>query len=313
MPLVDRCRHTIHYEALGDAAKPPLLLIMGLALSSRAWDRLPHHLARDFHVLVFDNLGTGKSARRGFAYRMRDLADDAAAVIESAGFASAHVFGISMGGMIAQELAMRHPERVRSLALGAPSPAGAGRSRQRWEPSWIWSCSIWASSPRTRISRVLVSARVAREESGSGAGLDADAPSRRRCGIATAQILAIARHHALARLAQIRAPTLVITGSADARPSGAIQKSWRAASPARASTAAAARAISFRSSGRRRRSGRCASTSSPTRTGRRRRCTPRDRGAFHDDFVAGGLPQQGAAERRLDADPGRGRIRLARA
>src|SRR3954462_1779707 len=118
MPLVDRGRHTIHYEALGDPAKPPVLLIMGLALSSRAWDRLPHHLARDFHVLVFDNLGTGKSARRGFAYRMRDLADDAAAVIESAGFASAHVFGISMGGMIAQELAIRHPERVRSLALG---------------------------------------------------------------------------------------------------------------------------------------------------------------------------------------------------
>jgi pimeloyl-ACP methyl ester carboxylesterase len=115
MPLTEG---GIHYETWGNPAKPPLLLIMGLALSSRGWDRLPEHLARDFHVLVFDNLGTGRSARRGIAYRMRELADDAAAVLDAAGIAQAHVFGISMGGMIAQELAIRHPERVRSLALG---------------------------------------------------------------------------------------------------------------------------------------------------------------------------------------------------
>src|SRR5438045_8602108 len=121
MPLVDRGRHTLHYESFGDRTKPPVLLIMGLGLSSRAWDRLPLLLARDFHVLCFDNLGTGKSARRGFVYRMRDLADDAAAVIESAGTRSAHVFGISMGGMIAQELAIRHPDRARSLAPGCTS------------------------------------------------------------------------------------------------------------------------------------------------------------------------------------------------
>src|SRR5438270_3518427 len=119
MPLLDRGRHRIHFESIGDPARPPVLLIMGLALSSRAWDRLPELLARDFHVLVFDNVGTGRSARRGFAYRMRDLADDAAAVLDAAGVRDAHVFGISMGGMIAQELALRHPERVRSLALGA--------------------------------------------------------------------------------------------------------------------------------------------------------------------------------------------------
>src|SRR4051812_19278422 len=118
MPLVQRRRHFIHYETLGDPRNPPVLLIMGLALSSRAWDRLPELMARRFHVLVFDNRGTGKSARVGVAYSMRGLADDAAAVIEAVGLPSAHVFGISMGGMIAQELALRHPERVRSLALG---------------------------------------------------------------------------------------------------------------------------------------------------------------------------------------------------
>src|SRR5713226_733611 len=115
MPLA---KDTIHYQTMGDSGAPPLLLIMGLAVSSRAWDRLPELMARRFHVLVFDNRGTGRSVRRGFAYRMRELADDAAAVIEAAGLRSAHVFGISMGGMIAQELALRRPERVRTLALG---------------------------------------------------------------------------------------------------------------------------------------------------------------------------------------------------
>src|SRR5258708_21989104 len=118
MPLIHRASHCLHYDTLGDPKNPPLLLVMGLAVSSRAWGRLPELMSHDFYVLSFDNRGTGGSARSGFAYRMSDLADDAAAVIEAAGLPSAHVFGISMGGMIAQELAIRRPERVRTLALG---------------------------------------------------------------------------------------------------------------------------------------------------------------------------------------------------
>src|SRR3954470_23711813 len=113
MPLVERGGHRLHYETFGDPANPPVLLIMGLALSSRAWDRLPQLLARDFHVVAFDNRGTGRSGRIGFSYRMSDLADDAVLVMNAAGLSSAHVFGISMGGMVAQEAAICHPERVR--------------------------------------------------------------------------------------------------------------------------------------------------------------------------------------------------------
>jgi 3-oxoadipate enol-lactonase len=214
MPLVDRGRHTIHYEALGDPAKPPLLLIMGLALSSRAWDRLPGLLARDFHVLVFDNLGTGKSARRGFAYRMRDLADDAAAVIESAGFASAHVFGISMGGMIAQELAIRRPDRVRSLALGCTFASWRrGIAPDLGTKLDLVLLNLGFVTP-IRISRVLVSAEW-HEQHPETALAWLRSAERTALRFATAQVLAIARHHAIDRLARIRAPTLVLTGSAD--------------------------------------------------------------------------------------------------
>jgi 3-oxoadipate enol-lactonase len=211
MPLTEG---GIHYETQGDPARPPLLLIMGLALSSRAWDRLPELLARDFHVLVFDNLGTGRSARRGVAYRMRQLADDAAAVLDAAGVREACVFGISMGGMIAQELAIRHPERVRSLVLGCTfaswRKATAPALRTKLD---LLLLNLGSVTPE-RIARILVSAEwhAAHPDSALEWLRRAERTALR---FATAQVLAIARHHTLDRLRQIRAPTLVLTGDAD--------------------------------------------------------------------------------------------------
>jgi 3-oxoadipate enol-lactonase len=214
MPLVDPGRHSLHYESIGDPAKPPVLLIMGLALSSRAWDRLPELLARDFHVLVFDNVGTGKSGRRGFAYRMRDLADDAVAILDHARVAAAHVFGISMGGMIAQEVAIRHGERVRSLALGCTFASW----RKGTAPSLatkldLLLLNVGFATP-ARIARVLVSAEWHAAHP-DGALQWLRRAERTALRYATAQVLAIAGHHTLDRLSGIRAPTLVLTGSAD--------------------------------------------------------------------------------------------------
>ena len=214
MPVLHRGRHFIHYQAYGDPSRPPLLLIMGLALSSSAWDRLPQILSAHFHVLVFDNRGTGKSARVGRAYRMRDLADDAAAVIEAAGAQSAHVFGISMGGMIAQELALRHPSRVRSLALGCTFASWRKAKAPTWRTKLdLLMLNLGRVSPDI-IARILVSSEW--HASNPGAALEwLRRAEHTAVRYATAQMLAIARHDTLRRLSQIRAPTLVITGDAD--------------------------------------------------------------------------------------------------
>ncbi len=216
MPLAERAGHAIHFEALGDPAAPPLLLIMGLALSSRGWETLPRRLAERFHVLVFDNRGTGRSGRMGWMYRMRDLADDAAAVLDAAEVAQADVFGISLGGMIAQELVLRHPNRVRRLALGATF-ASFWRSTKAGPRILLQAMVAHLGRRRTvagRVARLLVSDRfhAANPERGRKWILASEFGGF-RCAIA--QMAAVVRHATLRRLARIRAPTLIITGDAD--------------------------------------------------------------------------------------------------
>lgn len=105
---------------------PPLLLIAGLGYASWCWHELQAGLRGDAATLAFDNRGTGRSDKPAGPYSMALLADDAAAVLEAAGLADAHVLGHSMGGYIALTLALRQPQKVRSLVLVGTSPGGPG-------------------------------------------------------------------------------------------------------------------------------------------------------------------------------------------
>jgi 3-oxoadipate enol-lactonase len=106
------------------AAGEPVLLIMGLGGSSRLWYRLLPWLRPRHRVILFDNRGTGDSAPVRSRLSMRSLAEDARGVLDAAEADSAHVVGASMGGMIAQHLALEHRDRVRSLVLACTTAGG---------------------------------------------------------------------------------------------------------------------------------------------------------------------------------------------
>jgi 3-oxoadipate enol-lactonase len=115
----------IHYRVVGDGGDN-VVLVQGLGLSSRFWFEQPDLLALDpahrRRVLVLDNRGTGKSDKPRPPYRMAEMADDVIAAMDAAGMRRAVVVGISMGGMIAQHVALRHPSRVDGLVLLATTP-----------------------------------------------------------------------------------------------------------------------------------------------------------------------------------------------
>src|SRR6185503_21063399 len=112
----------LHWESHGSG--DPVLLIMGLGSNAYGWHRTIPWLAERYETITFDNRGTGRSDVPDGPYAIAQLAADAAAVLDAAGHASAHVVGASLGGMIAQRFALSFPERVRSLVLVCTTPGG---------------------------------------------------------------------------------------------------------------------------------------------------------------------------------------------
>lgn len=106
----------IHWTSLGRGS--PVVLIMGLGCSSALWFRVAPRLAKTHRVILLDNRGVGQTRTpAAVVHRVPHMAADVAAVLDAAGETSAHVVGFSMGGMIAQQLAVDHPARVRTLSL----------------------------------------------------------------------------------------------------------------------------------------------------------------------------------------------------
>src|SRR3954454_2143417 len=108
-------------------AGEPLLLIQGMSGTHLSWgEPFVADLEREFAVVAYDHRGIGRSDPVSAPFSIADLADDAAGLLDALGWDTAHVLGISMGGMVAQELILRHPERVRTLALGCTYCGGPG-------------------------------------------------------------------------------------------------------------------------------------------------------------------------------------------
>ena len=112
----------LYYEEHGSGE--PLVLIMGFTVSSIGWRWNLPAFAQEFRTIVFDNRGVGQSDKPDEPYSMAMFADDTAGVLDGLGIDQAHVFGISMGGMIAQEFTLRYPQRVKTLTLGCTHCGG---------------------------------------------------------------------------------------------------------------------------------------------------------------------------------------------
>lgn len=133
MPVVERPDGArIAWSSDGREDAPPVLLVMGLAYPAAMWWRLVPPLAEHHRVLRVDNRGAGLTGDvPGAPYTVAMMAADCIAVLDEAGAKAAHVVGISMGGLISQELALSFPDRVRSLCLMATHP---GTAHAEWDP-----------------------------------------------------------------------------------------------------------------------------------------------------------------------------------
>jgi pimeloyl-ACP methyl ester carboxylesterase len=205
------------YEIRGAGA--PIVMIHGAQGDQSMFNDLAADFSRRFRVLTFDQRGSGLSEKPDMDYTIAMLADDTAALMEQVGFSAAHVLGVSMGGTVAQEVALRHPSKVLSLILGCTTAGGAKAIR-------IGGNSFAAAystepMPAEQRGRLLAEAAftkgyldkhpeiiTAMIEGRRQRPLDPAALARR--------LKAIAGHDAYERLPQIKCPTLVIAGKDDA-------------------------------------------------------------------------------------------------
>lgn len=223
----------LYYETVGDPALPPLLLVRGLLRSSRFWsDEFREALREHFFLIMPDNRGIGRSDAPRPPYSTATMADDLAAVLDACGVERSHVMGLSLGGMICQELALRHRNRLDRLILGCTSMGGSGVFRR---PAQLWpDVRLGPGIPAAAMASFAKAARMSFADA-----MRATAPvtiGKRTLDarpdiidtwvkIATeqpatengkfGQLLAALRHDTRNRLPGLQCPTLVITGTED--------------------------------------------------------------------------------------------------
>jgi len=216
MPYTDAPGFRMYFEEHGSGF--PLLLINGLGSDHMEWMHQLPAFAPYYRVIVFDNRGIGKTDVPPGPYTTAQMADDAAALLRFLGIAQSHVLGVSLGGMIAQEVALRHPDLVEGLLLGCTAPGKKLSVRSSPEAKEAFSLAK-GEDPEADLRRMipfLYSDECIRERSEEIEGFihrRIANPAPREGYLAQAS--AAVTHDASSRLGKIRARTFVIAGDHD--------------------------------------------------------------------------------------------------
>jgi 3-oxoadipate enol-lactonase len=236
MPFATVRDLNVHY--IREGSGEPLLFISGTGSDLRAKPGIMDGpLPKHFDLLAYDQRGLGQTSKPDIAYSMADYADDAAGLIEAMGWDSALVAGFSFGGMVAQELALRHPGRVRRLVLGCTSPGGAGGSSYPFH-------EIGHLTGEARAKHMIPISDTRRDEAWAKANPDqyaqfvamaaADDPYADEPGRAMGawrQIEARSAHDTWDRLPRISCPTMIAAGRYDGVAKPAAQEAMASRIP----------------------------------------------------------------------------------
>ena len=218
----------LYYEEHGSG--DPLLLIMGLAADSMAWMFQVPDFSEHYRTITFYNRGVGRSSKPSGPYSIHEMADDTAGLLDTLGIDRTHVVGVSMGGMIAQELALRHPRRVRGLVLACTYPepdADVERQRQfstrelggtvtaggevQIDVNAVDPLRFFQQLLPLAFSEQFITNELPKLMELFGGALQYGFSLEAILG----QVAAVMSHKATDRLHHIKSPTLVITGDAD--------------------------------------------------------------------------------------------------
>jgi 3-oxoadipate enol-lactonase len=217
MPKISVGGTELHYERAGEGE--PLLLIQGMGGTHLSWgEPFRSALEESFDMIAFDNRGIGLSAPFDGSFTIAEMGEDAVGVLDRLGVETAHVVGISMGGMIAQELALAHPQRLRSLTLGCTYCGGEGSRLMPRENVEKLAAGL-ASGDREKAIRasyeVNLSPAFRGDEDAYEAFREMATSVRAAKRTIELQAQAIFGHDTSGRIGDISAPTLIVHGTED--------------------------------------------------------------------------------------------------
>lgn len=194
----------VNYQIQGTGE--PLLLIIGLSFSLRDWGTVfPDLLAQHYKVILFDNRDAGETSQSTHPYTIAQMADDAASLLNALGEPKAHVFGVSMGGMIAQHVALSHADKLNKLILGCT--AAGGTCSQFGDVSGLLTGNI--------VDLLFTPRFIQTHQPELKKLVQTTTPFHSQGLVLQRQIQAMNTHDTCDLLDKITAPTLVITGDRD--------------------------------------------------------------------------------------------------